>query len=107
MSSHGKGQGHPTPVPDRYRHIDLRQSCVGVSRGNEIAEAPGADGLEVSWSFCFGVSAACAAATANCLILVRNDRRVRHCSIRMRNERYDKCQGNHYCYLFHDRHFGC
>jgi hypothetical protein len=33
---------------------------------------------------------------------MRNERRVRQRSIRMCNERYDKCQGNYYCYLFHD-----
>jgi hypothetical protein len=32
---------------------------------------------------------------------MRNERRVRKRSIRLRSERYDK--GNYYCYFFHDR----
>jgi hypothetical protein len=56
------------------------------------------------------VSAALAAATPNCLVVVRNDHRVRHRSIRRRNDRHDghasrECerQGKYYCYLLHDR----
>jgi hypothetical protein len=55
------------------------------------------------------VSTALPAATPDCLVAVRNDRRVRHRSIRRHNDRQHSrrecgCQGKYYCYRFHDCH---